>query len=247
MTGLSVVIPAYREAENLKSILPRLVRTLKAACSEWEILIVDTMEPTGDGTEEVCLANGATYVNRKGGNLYGDAIRTGFAAARFERICVMDADGSHNPDDITRMIDTANLQNADLVIGSRYTKGGHTENPSVLIAMSYMLNVTYRILFGIKVKDVSDSFRLYDAAKVKSIGLECDNFDIVEEILILLGSRYPNLRIVEIPITFDKRDKGESKRDLKKFVRSYIKTIRKLMRIRIKNRKNRSADTGDNV
>ena len=237
MSDISLILPAYKEAENLKKLLPKIKEELDSICDNWEILVIDSETSTGDGTLEVCGEYGATYVNRRGGDLYGDAIRTGVRDASFEYIAVMDADCSHHPEDLRRLLAAMESGGADLVIGSRYTKGGYTDNPFILRFMSYILNVTYRIMFHLKVKDVSDSFRLYRADKLKSLDLECDNFDIVEEILILLNMRFPRLKIIEVPISFEKRDKGESKRDLKKFIKSYLNTMRKLLSIQRRQRR----------
>lgn len=236
MASISVVLPAYKEADNLKKLLPKIRSVLEEICENWEILVVDAMEPTGDNTKEVCESTGATYLPRRGGNLYGDAIRTGFKDAKYEYIVVLDADCSHHPEDIKRMLTTIQSDEADLIIGSRYMKGGYTDNPWILRFMSYILNVTYRVMFHLKVKDVSDSYRLYKADKIKNIHLECDNFDIVEEILIMLKLKFPDIKIVEIPVSFEKRDQGQSKRDLGKFILSYLKTMRKLLSIQRRNR-----------
>ena len=106
--------------------------------------------------------------------------------------------------------------------------------------MSWILNLTYRILFQLKVKDVSDSFRMYRTADLKSLDFECNNFDIVEEILIKLQYSIPNFKIKEIPISFHKRAAGESKRDLLKFIRSYLVTMRRLLKIKHKLQKRNS-------
>lgn len=228
---ISIVLPAYKEAENLKKILPKIHETLGKANIAYEILVVDTMQVMDD-TEEVCQDNRATYVKRENGNLYGDAIRTGISKAAGEYIVIMDADGSHNPQDIVRFYDEMKQERYTLVIGSRYCKGGYTNNNFILRAMSRVLNITYRILFGLRVKDVSDSYRMYDAKALKSLKLGCENFDIVEEILIKLSLTIDGFTVKEVPIVFSKRDEGESKRDLGKFIKSYLKTIRKLMRIK---------------
>ena len=120
----------------------------------------------------------------------------------------------------------------DLVIGSRYCKGGYTDNNFILRFMSWALNVTYRVFFGLKVKDVSDSFRMYKTQQIQQLQFACDNFDIVEEILIKLSYSFDPYIIRELPISFNKRVAGESKRDLVKFIISYITTIRKLMQIK---------------
>lgn len=228
---ISIVLPAYKEAENLRKILPKIHEVLGENNIIYEILVVDTMNAMDD-TEDVCKAYNATYVTRENGNLYGDAMRTGFQKAKGEYIVVMDADGSHNPQDIVRFYEEMQKGKYSLVIGSRYCKGGYTDNNFILRFMSRVLNIAYRVLFGLKVKDVSDSYRMYDAKALKNLELECDNFDIVEEILIKLSLAVDNFAVKEVPIVFSKRDAGESKRDLGKFIKSYLKTMRRLMRIK---------------
>ena len=98
--------------------------------------------------------------------------------------------------------------------------------------MSLIVNTCYRIVFSLKVKDVSNSFRIYKSDMLKSVNLECNNFDIVEEILIKLSSKYKNIKIKEIPIYFNKRLYGKSKRHLIRFIFSYIFSIIKLYRIK---------------
>lgn len=237
---LSVVMPAYLEAENLKNIIPLIHSALRDKIDDYEIIAVDTVEPM-DNTSEVCQMNGAVCVSRRGGNSYGDAIRTGIESASGKYLVIMDADGSHNPQDILRFYKEATENGFDLVIGSRYCKNGKTDNNFILRFMSYILNIMYRILFGLKVKDVSDSYRLYNSEKLRSITLECVNFDIVEEILIKLNYEYKDFRIKEVPISFSKRAAGESKRDLKKFIVSYLKTIKRLMKIKKEAKKKRKA------
>lgn len=149
----------------------------------------------------------------------------------------MDADGSHNPHDILRFYHEMKKKRYTLIIGSRYCKGGCTDNNFVLRFMSWVLNVTYRVAFGLEVKDVSDSFRMYYAECVKQLELECDNFDIVEEILIKLKYSVKDFEVKEIPISFHKRAEGESKRDLVKFIGSYLKTMKKLLQIKRQVRK----------
>jgi dolichol-phosphate mannosyltransferase len=98
--------------------------------------------------------------------------------------------------------------------------------------MSYVLNLTYRIFFNIKVKDISNSFRMYKTEQLKLLPLECNNFDIVEEIIIKLSKYIPTFKFLEIPVFFDQRKYGESKRDLVKFIFSYLTTIKKLMKVK---------------
>lgn len=229
MTELSIVLPAYQEAENLKILLPKLCRVLQNANLSWEALVVDTQQPIDD-TPAVCSENAVRYVPRSSGNDYGDAVRSGIAQAKGKYVVFMDADGSHDAKDILALYD-AIINGADVAIGSRYIKGGSTHNGPVLRMMSFMVNLAYRVVFKIKAKDVSNSYRMYDAQKLKAIMMTCANFDIVEEILIRLKLQYQDLRIVEVPIHFNKRAHGESKRDLLRFVKTYLSTMWRLYKI----------------
>ena len=98
--------------------------------------------------------------------------------------------------------------------------------------MSLIVNICYRTVFSLKVKDVSNSFRIYKSEMIKSINLECNNFDIVQEILIKLSRKYKNIKIKEIPIYFNKRLYGKSKRHLIRFIFSYIFSIIRLYKIK---------------
>ena len=231
---LSVVIPAYREADNLSIILPHLQEALKGV--DFDIHIIDTTNSM-DGSEEICRQYGVNYHHREGGNSYGDAIRTGFKVAGKAYTLVMDADGSHSPSELAKMLKDA--EQFDLTIGSRYVKDGKTDNPWILIFMSWIVNICFRLALGLKVKDISNSFRIYKTVDVKSILLECDNFDIVEEIIIKLSVIHRDYRIREVPITFNKRMYGKSKRDLMKFAFSYLATIVKLFKIKMNAKKER--------
>lgn len=224
---LSIILPSYLEAENLDIILPQIHNSVKLLNIDYELFVIDTIEQM-DNTFSICNKHNANYINRKNGNLYGDAIRTGIESATGKYILVMDVDGSHEPNSIIDLYNKAISNDYDLVIGSRYIKGGKTDNNFILKMMSWALNLTYKFIFNLRVSDCSNSFRLYKTEKLKNIQLVCDNFDIVEEILIKLCNQYNDLKIIEVPIHFKKRDKGFSKRDLVKFIFSYIETIKKL-------------------
>ncbi len=229
--SISVVLPAYKEAENLKILLPKINQTLLSLKIPFEVLVVDAREKMDD-TQEICIHNHCTYIQREGGDFYGDAIRTGIQCAKMDFLVVMDADGSHNPEDIIKLYEAMQSGDSNVIIGSRYTEGGNSCNGAILKLMSYMVNLAYRVIFHIKAKDVSDSFRMYYTEQIQSIDLECENFDIVEEILIRLSIKYPNFALKEVPIYFNKRMSGESKRDLWKFIFSYLSTICRMCKIR---------------
>jgi len=120
----------------------------------------------------------------------------------------------------------------DIVIGSRYVKGGSTENPVVLIWMSRIVNYVYKFAFNLSVQDVSNSFRLYRGEQLRSVTLESNDFEIVEEILIRLTFGASKATVTEVPVTFEQRKAGESKRNLPAFMLSYIGSILRMRRFR---------------
>jgi dolichol-phosphate mannosyltransferase len=222
---LTVMLPAYKEAETLRELLPMIKSAAASLTPSFEILILDTQTPLDD-TEQVCALNGVRHVRRSGGNQYGDAIRTGIAEARGKYLLCMDADGSHSSSFFPAM--WRQRENADIVIGSRYIAGGHTENPLILIWMSYAVNLTFRLAFNLHARDVTNSLRLYRTAVLKPMRLESNDFDILEEILIRAITHRPPARLLEVPVIFGRRKAGESKRKLVQFAFGYLNTLRKL-------------------
>jgi dolichol-phosphate mannosyltransferase len=237
---LSIVLPSYREAENLGRLLPVLHEVARSLTAEYEIVVVDTEQPLDD-TPAICGATGTVYVPRRGGSLYGHAIRTALDVAKGKHIIFMDADGSHNPRFLPQL--WAERDKSELVIASRYIRGGKTENPAVLIFMSLMVNIVFRVVLGIRCYDVSNSFRLYQGGALRGLKLECDNFDIIEEILIKLTGGRSSFRIKEVPFTFEKRKAGTTKRRLVAFAFGYLATLVRLWRFKRQARKHAGSKT----
>jgi dolichol-phosphate mannosyltransferase len=224
---LTILLPAYKEADSLQQLLPQLRDQASKLTTSYEVLVVDARTKIDD-TAEVCEEWGVRHVFRRDGNFYGDAMRTGIAEALGRFIVVMDADGSHNPRDLPSL--WSERERFDVVIGSRYAPGGQTENPALLIAMSYVVNLTFRLAFHLDCKDVTNSFRLYRGDQLRTLKLECNNFDLVEEILIRLVAGPTKARVKEVPVIFERRKAGESKRNLVAFAVSYVQTLVRLRR-----------------
>ena len=222
--SISIIIPAYKEAENLKVLLPQFQNIL--INQNFEILIIDSIKKLDNTKEIVKQYNFAHYFNRENGNNYGDAIRTGIKYASMEYIVIMDADCSHPPNLINKFIEEIN-NGYDLVIASRYIDGANSHKEFSLTLMSLILNKVYSFFLRLNIKDISNSYRMYKSYMLKSIDLTFDNFDILQEILIKLMKKY-NLKIKEIPINFQHRKFGESKRKLFKFIYSYLFNLVKL-------------------
>jgi dolichol-phosphate mannosyltransferase len=226
---LTILLPSYREAEALKQLLPRLKTSVGRLTADYDILVIDAIAPV-DATQRICAGCSVRHMFRSGGNNYGDAVRTGILESRGRFVIIMDADGSHNPDHIERLWRHRNEW--DVVIGSRYAAGGSTRVHAGLTMQSLALNVIYRKALGLQIRDMSNSFRLYRGAQLRSLSLNSTNFEIVEEILAKLVWGPMRARILEVPITFEKRKTGESKRNLAAFAITYLRSIRRLRRFR---------------
>lgn len=218
-------MPCYLEEENLRLLLPRLTKEATALGDPFEILVIDTMQEM-DNTKQVCESNKATYIQRTGGNNYGDAVRTGIQRARGKYTLFMDADGSHSPEFIKNLY--AHKDAYDVVIASRYIEGGSTDNSWVLILMSHITNISYSVILNLHYKDISNSFKLYKTEYLKELPLKCNNFDIVEEILYKIKIKHKDAAVVEIPYSFKQRMFGHTKRNLFLFILTYIVTIFRL-------------------
>lgn len=226
---LSIILPAYEEADNLRWLLPEIKSQLQDLEITYEVIVVDTEQPK-DESPQICAINQVIYIPRVGGSLYSHALKTGIGCSSGKWILCMDSDGSHPASFIASLWGARN--EADIIIASRYVKGGHTENPAPLIFLSYLVNVVFRLVLGLKCSDLSNSFRLYQGAPLRSLTLECQNFDIVEEILLKISLAKAPFTIREIPFTFEARKSGKTKRDLFAFILSYLGTLRRLYKFK---------------
>lgn len=233
--AINVVLLAYKEEENLRVLLPQIKEQVEKCGEEYEILVIDVETPL-DNTEEVCIKHGAKYINQEYPG-FGGAFRTGIKCANMDKFLIMDSDGSHPPKNIPEIYEKFVKEHCDVVIGSRYVKGGVTNDAKSSIVMSHILNFAFRICLGLNAKDLSTDYRMYHTEQLKKVDLECENYDVLEEVLLKLklNKEDKNLRIGEVPINFQKRMYGESKRQLLKFIISYVKTLLRLIGIRIKD------------
>jgi dolichol-phosphate mannosyltransferase len=228
---LTVMLPAYGEADNLRELLPTIKKVITELGTNAEIIVLDAATPVDD-TQAVCQENGVTWLPRQGGNRYGDAVRTGIRASTGEFVIAMDSDGSHNPQFMHEL--WKHRAKAEVVIASRYVPGGVTENPWLLVAMSRVLNVVFKIFVGIPVYDVSNSFRLYRGNLLRSIQPTYANFDVLEEILakIIWGNSNQAVKIIELPFRFEQRVHGKPKRKLIVFAMQFFMALFRLRKLR---------------
>jgi dolichol-phosphate mannosyltransferase len=217
---LTIGLCAYREAANLRTLLPQIKRVAQQLSTAFEILIVDTSVAL-DETEAVCSEHGARYVRRQGGEEYADAVRTLLTKVRGKYLIHMDADGSHRATDMTTLWNARH--DYDVVIGSRYVNEARSKNPLHLQLMSRCLNAVMRRSTGFHIRDLSNSFRLYRADLLEDVRLQSRYFEVLQELLLELREHYPDLKVGEVPTTFEERAKGESKRKILRLLAGYTR------------------------
>lgn len=225
---LAIVMPAYDELPNLRLLVPEIHRVLEADGLSASVIVVVASVATSDETDEI-TGLGATVVVRKPTDSFGDAMRTGFSAVPPEatHVVTMDADGSHRPQVIPKLV--AQAAHANVVVASRYTHGGSTDNTAMEKAMSRALNLAYGVVLGINCRDLSTNFKLYEKADLDRIELACRDFDVVEEIIVRIKSLHGHsFTIREVPDRFYARASGTTKRRLGPFIVAYLSTLARL-------------------
>jgi dolichol-phosphate mannosyltransferase len=222
---LSVVIPALNEAENLKSLLPLIQQVVSELGVAAEIIVVDG--GSADETEGLVKGLNALLVHQTERG-YGGALLAGFAAARAPFVATMDADLSHPPiflKDFWR-----ERMNSDVLIASRYISGGQADMSISRRILSTILNRTYAVLLGLKLRDLSSGFRLYDHKSIDRLDLRARDFDVLEEILVKIHINGGRIR--EVPFHYRVRHSGESHAKLVRFGWAYSKTLLRMCRLR---------------
>ena len=216
MTRRLVVIPTYNEAGSIKS----LIELIFTSIPECEVMVVDDGSP--DGTALICKAmrddnKRLHLIERPIKNGIGSAYRMAFVWALeqgFDEVIEMDADGSHQVSDLLRMIDVKTMNpEIDLVIGSRWIKGGKTVNWSRSREMlSRIANRYVRIMLGMGVNDATAGFRIYSARILRKIDLSHIRSEGYSFQIEMTRAAYKAGAIIkEVPIAFKERTNGVSK------------------------------------
>lgn len=220
---VTVVLPTYNEAENL----PRLVAALRALHPPPGILVVDDGSPDGTGRLADDLARGRDdlqVIHRDGPRGFGEALTAGFRAALAQgadALVTMDADFSHDPADVPRLLSALDDGAIRLVIGSRYTSGGEIRDwPLHRRVLSTFANTFVSVLFALPARDCTSGFRAYRREALADIPwtrLRSPGYSFLVEVLYWVVRSGPaGLR--EVPICFTERRHGRSKMGLREIV-----------------------------
>jgi dolichol-phosphate mannosyltransferase len=221
MTNITIVIPTYNETENLPVLIPRL---LSLDIDQLKILIVDDVSPDGTGriADELSQAHpGRIQVLHRIGlqRGLGAAYIDGFRKALLDGADIIfgiDADLSHDPDDIPRML--ARITQCDMIVGSRYTPGGgvvgHWGWYRVLLSNCAQWYI--QMILGLKTRDATSAFRCYKRTALEQVNLvsmEPVGFSFLIEVLYNIEKL--GLKVDEYPIRFRDRERGQSKVSLR--------------------------------
>ena len=228
-----VIVPTYNERENVRTIAEELL-----VHPDLELTIVDDGSPDGTGAIADGLASEhpgrVTVIHRTGtrglGRSYVDGMRYALANSDADLICQMDADLSHLPSDLPRLLAAA--ADADLVIGSRYVPGGRVVNwPKRRVLLSTVANRYVRVLTRLDVRDITSGFRCWRRTTLEQIPLvqlRSDGYAFQVEMTWHAGRA--GARIVEVPITFVERRQGKSKLSGRVIAESVLLPLRLAMR-----------------
>lgn len=207
-----VIVPTYNEVENIQNIITA-VRSLG-----YDILVVDDASPDGTGAvadEHAATDAGVRVLHRAEKAGLGPAYIAGFQLGLrlgYDILCEMDADFSHTPSDLTRLV-AAVESGADLAIGSRYVEGGRTEGwPWYREAISRGGNAYARGMLGLTIRDATSGFRAFRDTTIRKIDPStCRASGYGFQVEMAWRTESAGLEITEVPITFKDRLYGESK------------------------------------
>ena len=221
---LSLIVPTYNERARLAELVEALFHAASRAGLELELVIVDDNSPDGTGklADELATARRIRVVHREGKLGLGTAVVAGFAAASAETVGVMDADFSHPPSLVPRMLAVFHETDADVLVASRYIPGGSTPNwPLKRRLLSRLGCLLARGLSPIR--DAASGFFIIRGEIASRVRIKAGGFKILLELI----TRGQPSRLVELPYRFDDRELGESKMSLREAA-GYLVQLRDL-------------------
>lgn len=217
---VSVVIPAYNEAGSIAKVITKTEKALGSINLPYEVIVVD--DGSVDRTKHLASGNGARVISYHTNKGKGHALRTGISNAKGKILVTIDADGSHRPEEIPRIVRHI-IRGADVVIGSRFSGKNGKMTSRINVLGNRFFNILIRIITGKQISDSQSGFRAFRRKVLRGIVLFSEGYEIETELTI--KSLRNGFKIQEEPISCDKRRKGKS--NINPFVDglSILKTI----------------------
>jgi len=222
---LSIIIPALDEASSVGQAVADVHRVCRGMGLDYEVFVVDG--GSRDRTVELAQQAGAEVLTQREPG-YGAALREGFAAARGEWVATMDSDLSHPPMILRTLY--RNRDRGDVLIASRYVKGGLANMPLQRKWLSRVLNQVFARALDLPIADLSSGFRLYRRSVLREIEAHNSDFSFLQEILV--GAYCAGFHVLEIPFHYFPRRSGASKARIVRFGISYLRLLRSSRKLR---------------
>ena len=230
MNNRLVIVPTYNEIENIDDLIQHVMQL----STPFDLLIIDDGSP--DGTADAVRGLQKQFPNQlhletRSGKLgLGTAYIHGFRwalAREYAYICEMDADFSHNPNDLIRLYEACEVQGFDMAIGSRYIQGVNVVNwPMSRVLMSYFAGYYVRFITRMKIMDPTAGFKCYKRSVLEAINLDKIRFvGYAFQIEMKFLAWRKKFKIKEVPIIFTDRTRGKSKMSVGIFREAFLGVI----------------------
>jgi dolichol-phosphate mannosyltransferase len=229
---VSIVVPTYNERERIAELVEAVFAVYRAHGINGEVVIVDDNSPDGTGAiaDDLATRHRVTVVHRAGKLGLGSAVMEGFEAAVAPIVGVMDADFSHPPQALPRLLEVMQRTGVDAVVGSRYIPGGAAKNwPLGRLMMSRFACLLARPLTP--VRDATSGFFLIRRSVMHGVTIQAGGFKICLELLL----RSPVTSVAEVPYEFVDRTSGQSKMNTREAM-GYFTQLRQLLGVKVAHR-----------
>ena len=229
IADLTMVLPTYNERERIAEIVAAVFAACAAHRIELELVIVDDNSPDGTGAiaDDMARTHRVKVIHRSGKLGLGTAVVAGFAVASAEGVGVMDADFSQPPSLVPKMFETFRATDADLVVASRYVRGGSM--PDWTLERRLLSRAACLLARPLSpIRDAASGFFLIRRDIARGTVIKAGGFKICLELIVRSGAT----RLVEIPYRFDDREQGESKMSLREAA-GYLVQLRDLYWLRL--------------
>jgi glycosyltransferase involved in cell wall biosynthesis len=203
---VSVIVPAFNEERNIGDTLTRICKVVESSSLACEIVVVD--DGSTDGTREVAHRHKVVVLHNEKNGGKGSALHQGFKNARGDFMVTIDADGSHNPEDIPKVVDPV-FHGADIVLGSRFANGqGKGSTTTLNFFGNKLINLVIWIMSGKRITDSQTGFRAYRRKLIEDLEIISKGY-VVETELLMKSLGNGNV-VREVPIAIQNRKNGHS-------------------------------------
>ena len=206
---LSIVVPDYNEEHTIGDVIVRLKAILRRTNLKSEIIVID--DHSKDRSAEISLRKHVTVYSLRQHMGKGFALRAGFRKAKGEIIVTIDSDGSNRPEELPLLLQPILQDEADMVIGSRFSRKTPASGKRFNAAGVRIFNLMIRILTGTAISDSQSGYRAMKSKVLENLSLRSGGYEIESEMLVKIARR--RFRVREVPVSFEQRTYGRSTLD----------------------------------